>query len=136
MNERIARAYAGDGDAARVRSKGRTVEAPCHNGGHRHLMKVPTYDGKQPLECYLDLFEENEWLLRLGIALSGSTAERTCIGCNTYEEAKRELLASLGKTPDKAWKTLLTDKQRSEESFYQCVVRVCREVEVWAMLIN
>ena len=32
-----------------------------------------------------------------------------------YEEAKRDLLASPGRTPDKACKTLLTDKQRSEE---------------------
>ena len=37
------------------------------------------------------------------------------IAISTYEEAKRDLLASLGRTPDKAWKTLLTDKQRSEE---------------------
>ena len=34
---------------------------------------------------------------------------------STYEEAKRDLLASLGRTPDKEWKTLLTEKQRSEE---------------------
>ena len=32
-----------------------------------------------------------------------------------YEEAKRDLLASPGRTPDKGCKTLLTDKQRSEE---------------------
>ena len=32
-----------------------------------------------------------------------------------YEEAKRDLLASPRRTPDKACKTLLTDKQRSEE---------------------
>ena len=36
------------------------------------------------------------------------------IASSTYEEAKRDLLAWLGRTPDKAWKTLLTDKQRSE----------------------
>ena len=36
----------------------------------------------------------------------------------------------LGKIPDKAWKTLLTGKQGSDESFHQYVVRVCREVEV------
>ena len=41
-------------------------------------------------------------------------AER--IAVNTYyEEAKRDLLASPGRTPDKACKTLLADKQRSEE---------------------
>ena len=43
-------------------------------------------------------------------------------------------LALLGKAPDKAWKTLRTGKHRSEESFHQYVVRVCREVEVWATL--
>ena len=32
-----------------------------------------------------------------------------------YEEAKRDLLASPRRTPNKACKTLLTDKQRSEE---------------------
>ena len=109
MNERIARVYEGDGDAARVRSMGGTAETPCHSGGCRPLMKVPTYDGRQPLECYLDLFEdicvtnkfdENEWLLRLRITLSGSTVNRNCVGCSSYEEAKRDLLASLGRTQD------------------------------------
>ena len=139
INERIANAYEGDGKAA----MGGTEEAPSNSGGRQPLMKIPSYDGTQPLERYLDLFEdicsknefeESEWLLRLRIALAGSKAERICIGCNNYEEAKRELLASLGKTPDKAWKTLLTGKQRSDESFHQYVVRVCREVEVWATL--
>ena len=120
---------------------GGTEESPSHSGGRQPVMKIPSYDGTQPLERYLDLFEdicsknefeESEWLLRLRIALAGSKAKRICIGCNNYEEAKRELLASLGKTPDKAWKTLLTGKQRSDESFHQYVVRVCREVEVWA----
>ena len=37
------------------------------------------------------------------------------IASSTYEEVKRDLLASLRRTPDKAWKTLLTDKQWSEE---------------------
>ena len=39
-----------------------------------------------------------------------------CIAVSTYyEEAKRDLLASPRRTPEKACKTLLTDKQRSEE---------------------
>ena len=37
------------------------------------------------------------------------------IASSKYEGAKRDLLASPGRTPDKACKTLLTDKQRSEE---------------------
>ena len=37
------------------------------------------------------------------------------IASSTYEGAKRDLLATRERTPDKAWKTLLTDKQRSEE---------------------
>ena len=37
------------------------------------------------------------------------------IASSKYEGAKRDLLASRERTPDKAWKTLLTDKQRSEE---------------------
>ena len=41
-------------------------------------------------------------------------AERIAVS-TYYEEAKRDLLASPGRTPDKACKTLLTDKQRSEE---------------------
>ena len=41
-------------------------------------------------------------------------AELIAVG-TYYEEAKRDLLASPGRTPDKACKTLLTDKQRSEE---------------------
>ena len=41
-------------------------------------------------------------------------AERIAVS-TYYEEAKRDLLASHGRTPDKACKTLLTDKQRSEE---------------------
>ena len=41
-------------------------------------------------------------------------AERIAIS-TYYEEAKRDLLASPGRTPDKACKTLLADKQRSEE---------------------
>ena len=82
-------------------------------------MKKPSYVGTQPLERYFGLFEdicsknefeESEWLLRLRIVLAGSTVERICICCNNYEEAKRELLPSLGKT-------FLTGKQRSEESF-------------------
>ena len=35
INERIARAYEGDGEAARVRSMGGTAEAPSHSGVHR-----------------------------------------------------------------------------------------------------
>ena len=79
------------GDAARVGLMGGTAEAPCHCGGRGPLMKVSTYDGRQPLERYLHLFEdicvknefeENEWLLRLRIALSGSTVKRNCIGCS------------------------------------------------------
>ena len=41
-------------------------------------------------------------------------AERIAVS-TYYEEAKRDLLASPGRTPDKACKTLLADKQRSEE---------------------
>ena len=41
-------------------------------------------------------------------------AERIAVS-TYYEEAKRDLLASPRRTPDKACKTLLTDKQRSEE---------------------
>ena len=76
------------GDAARVRLVAGTAEAPSHSGGRRPLVQVPTYDGRQPLERDLDLFEdicvknefdENEWLLRLRIALSGSTVKRNCI---------------------------------------------------------
>ena len=37
------------------------------------------------------------------------------IASSKYEGAKRDLLASPGRTPNKACKTLLTDKQRSEE---------------------
>ena len=37
------------------------------------------------------------------------------IASGKYEGAKRDLLATRERTPDKAWKTLLTDKQRSEE---------------------
>ena len=37
------------------------------------------------------------------------------IASSEYEGAKRDLLASRERTPNKAWKTLLTDKQRSEE---------------------
>ena len=37
------------------------------------------------------------------------------IASSKYEGAKRDLLATRERTPDKAWKTLLTDKQRSEE---------------------
>ena len=93
INERIARVYEGDGDAACVRSMGGTAEAPSHSGERRSLMQVPTYDRRQPLERYLDLFEdicvkndfdENEWLLRLRILLLGSTVKRNCSGCSTY----------------------------------------------------
>ena len=41
-------------------------------------------------------------------------SERIAIS-STYEEAKRDLFASLERTPDKACTTLLTDKQQSEE---------------------
>ena len=41
-------------------------------------------------------------------------AERIAVS-TYYEEAKRDLLASPGRTPDKACKNLLTDKQRSVE---------------------
>ena len=41
-------------------------------------------------------------------------AERIAVS-TYYEEAKRDLLASPGRTPDKACKTLLREKQRSEE---------------------
>ena len=37
------------------------------------------------------------------------------IASSKYEGAKRDLLASRERTTDKAWKTLLTDKQRSEK---------------------
>ena len=37
------------------------------------------------------------------------------IASSKYEGAKRDLLATRERTPDKAWKTLLTDKQRPEE---------------------
>ena len=68
---------------------------------------------KPPVRVRLEVqrkLEESEWLVRLRIVLAGSTVERICICCNNYEEAKRELLPSRGKT-------LLTGKQRSEESF-------------------
>ena len=32
---------------------------------------------------------------------------KECIASSTYEGAKRDFLASLGRTPDEAWKTLL-----------------------------
>ena len=50
--------------------------------------------------------EFNEKLKKMAERIADSTY---------YEEAKRDLLASPGRTPDKACKTLLTDKQRSEE---------------------
>ena len=111
IDESMAKAYEGDGKAVSESTMGGTVEAPSNSGGRKPLMKIPSYDGTQPVERYLDLFEdicsknefeESEWLLRLRIALAGIKAKRICIGCNNYEEAKRELLASLGKTPDKA----------------------------------
>ena len=38
--------------------------------------------------CFKNGFEESKWLLRVRITLAGSKAERICIGCNNYEEAK------------------------------------------------
>ena len=84
INERFAKAYEGDGEAASESAIEGTAEAPSHSGGCKLLMKTPSYAGTQPLERYFGLFEdirfysknefeESEWLLRLRIALAGST---------------------------------------------------------------
>ena len=109
----------------------------------RAAIKMPKFDGKQTVETYLELFEDvakqnefsdDEYLIRLRVAVAGSKLEGACYGCNTFAEAKRELLMAHGKTADKAWQALMAIQQKSDESFYQFVVRVTRETEKWAKL--
>ena len=68
---------------------------------------MPKFDGKQTVESYLELFEdveaqnefsEDEYLIRLRVAVASSKLEGACYGCNTFADAKRELLTADGKT--------------------------------------
>ena len=99
---------------------------------------MPKFDGKQTVESYLELFEDvaaqNQYLIRLRVAVAGSKLESACYGCSTFADAKRELLTAHGKTADKAWQALVSMVQKSDESFYQFVVRTTREAEKWAKL--
>ena len=108
-------------------------------------LDIPKYygSGKQSVVQYLELFEEiaeqcrfetSEWLLRLRIAVAGSKLERSCLGCRSYQEAKRELLVAHGSTPEKAWKMVTNTQQQPDESFHQFVTRVGRAVKLWSRL--
>ena len=105
-------------------------------------IKIPKYDDKQTIINYLELYEDvatqnqyddDEWLIRLRVALAGSKYERSCRGCRSYTDAKREILKSYGLTAEKAWRQLMALSQNVEESFHQYVVRVSRAVVLWSM---
>ena len=73
---------------------------------------MPKFDGKQTVESYIELFEdvvakndfsEDQYLIRLHVAVTGSKLESACCGCRMFAVAKRELLTAHGKTADKAW---------------------------------
>ena len=88
---------------------------------------MPKFDSKQTVESYLELFEdvaaqnefsEDEYLIRLRVAVASSKLESACHGCNTFADAKRELLIADGKTADKACQASVSMVQKSDESVY------------------
>ena len=120
-----------------------SVSAESAQGLRAKPIKIPKYDAKQTVESYLELFEDvanqnqyevEELLIRLRVALAGSKLESACYGCETFADAKRELLTAFGKTADKAWQALIANTQKADESFYQFVVRVSRDTEKWRKL--
>ena len=65
----------------------------------RKVIEIPKYDGKQAVTTFIELFEDivrqnmydaDEWLLRLRVSLAGTALEGCCEGCEKYEDAKRE----------------------------------------------
>ena len=107
------------------------------------VIEIPKYDGKQAVTTFIELFEDivrqnmydvDEWLLRLRVSLAGTALEGCCEGCEKYEDAKRELLTAHGTTPAKVWKLVLSMTQKQEESFHQYVGRVGRAASQWITL--
>ena len=109
----------------------------------RKVIEIPKYDGKQAVTTFIELFEDivrqnmydaDEWLLRLRVSLAGTALEGCCEGCEKYEDAKRELLTAHGTTPAKIWRLVLSMTQKQEESFHQHVGRVGRAASQWITL--
>ena len=106
-------------------------------------ISTPRYDGKQTVKAYLELFEDiarqnkfskEEWLIRLRVAVAGTLLD-SCMGYESYDDAKRELLAAHGTTPSKLWKSILAMTQQSK-SFNQYVGRVSCAVYDWIRLAS
>ena len=139
LETRGALAFAGDDDVDSESADESRTNAM--RSGH---ISIPRYDGKQTVKAYLELFEDiarqnkfskEEWLIRLRVAVAGTSLDRSCMGCESYEDAKRELLAAHGTTPSKLWKSILAMSHQSE-SFYQYVGRLSRAVYDWIRLAS
>ena len=109
--------------------------------GTSTTLKVPKYDGKQEVTEYLDLFEsvvkqngsaKTEWLLILRTAVQSMPLESfVCLeDFSEYDNIRAELLLSFGTTPSKAWKELVSCKQKSE-TFRQYCHRAVRLLNRW-----